>query len=169
MAANLKTFRKLPLIAIVGAGIRGACLAAWLAATRSVRVIVIEERLPGSGISCSNHGRAHIGTWNYYRNTRVVIERDLASYELNRRIPGMWESAKPGLYCIESKENVEQFVTFCENHGIPVQSARAPAIRNWIESSRYTAFEIPEYSFNPARLAARCIRFAQATGRCNVN
>jgi glycine/D-amino acid oxidase-like deaminating enzyme len=150
-----------PCVAVLGAGIRGAALTAFLAATKQFKILVVESGTPGCGISSTNHGRFHSGTWNYPLNPSAIIDRDRESFQLARRLPGIWETSEQGLYCIESKDCVRGFSErFPEATPVRAEDIHT----SWISPGRYSIYEIPEHSFDPARLAARLVGFALNSG-----
>lgn len=157
-------------IAILGGGIRGTSLAALLSATGHFGVSIIEKSHIGAGTSSTNHGRLHLGTWNYRNNTDFVVARNLLSYELLKQLPDATSSTFWSYYCIESGQDISQFVKFCESHLIPFQlTTPTHAISDWIRTEKYAAIvEIPEFSFNPARLATRFTKAAIDTGNCSL-
>lgn len=157
-------------IAILGGGIRGTSLAALLSATGCFGVSIIERSHIGAGASSTNHGRFHLGTWNYRNNTDITVARNWLSYQLLYQLPNATSSTSWSYYCIESEQDVSQFVDFCEKHYIPFRLTDPSQISsNWIRSEKYAVIvEIPEFSFNPANLAARFTKFGIDTGNCSL-
>jgi hypothetical protein len=83
-------------------------------------------------------------------------------------LPNVVGSNDTGYYFIESPKAVEPFKQFCRQHEIPVVPHTPTDVEcNWIEPKKFSAvFDIPEFSFNSARLAARFVNYAENTGRC---
>src|SRR5690348_16794537 len=52
-------------VAVVGAGIKGAALAALLTVDPGVNVTLIDAGQVGGGTTAANHGRLHLGTANW--------------------------------------------------------------------------------------------------------
>ena len=155
-------------VAIPGGGIRGAGIAALLAATGRFDVFLIERNRVGSGITSTNHGRPHAGVWNWSVNTDEIILRNQQAYALLKELPDVWDTSLAELYCVENTDAVNRFVRFCQEHKIPCIPCDKVESR-WIQPDQYAAiFEVCEYAFNPARLAARLAAFAERTGRCRI-
>ncbi|MDJ0592830.1 MAG: FAD-dependent oxidoreductase [Pleurocapsa sp. MO_226.B13] len=164
-------------VVVLGGGIRGATISALLAATGLAQVILIEPREIGSGASSTNHGRFHVGTWNYHENdsqknpfASAILKANKESYKLLSQIPNATDSTKWAYYCFEQQELVDDFVDFCENQQIfyrPISKLRIN--RTWCDLDLIdSVIEIPEFSFNPARLAARLVEAAVRLGTCCV-
>jgi glycine/D-amino acid oxidase-like deaminating enzyme len=156
-------------VAILGCGIKGAAAAAYLSASRQADIVAFERSVPGSGISSTNHGRFHSGTWNFYRATPEAIKRNRDAFQIASQFPHLWECKSPGFYCVESTDNAEQFLRYFDALGFEFDEVRSTDDSCWIRPERYRIFEVPEYSFNPARLAARLMRFAENTGVCRIH
>lgn len=157
---------KRPRIIVIGGGIRGASLAAFLTATDLFEIVLIEKDSVGSGgSSCTNHGRFHLGTWNYHTNSSDAVARFRLSSEIIKSFPNVLTTSKQGFYCIEDEADIEGFVHFCQTHNIPYQKAEInEEYASWLNASSVsTVFEIPEFAFNPARLSAQLIETAKNT------
>ena len=169
MSFLIRNSGEVPVIALLGLGIKGATIAAMLAASDVVKVIGIEPFEAGSGISSTNHGRFHSGTWNFDRNLPQTIIRNRISRQLMDQLSDVWESEVEGLYCIESDSRVFEFCNFF--HSLGIDFSRVLDLMSadpWVNYDRYTVFRIPETSFNPASFAERCTHFAAQTGRCEI-
>jgi glycine/D-amino acid oxidase-like deaminating enzyme len=161
------------VVIILGGGIVGTSLAAMLSATGYVQVILIDPAKVGHGISSTNHGRAHIGTWNPPSDTEEairIIQRNEESQRLLDRLPNVWESNRHGLYCTASPEGTTEFKQFLAK----VQKERefhlapdAHVVKSWIDPNQFSCFQVPEASFSPASLAGRLHDYATATRRCD--
>lgn len=138
---------------------------------------MIEPREIGSGASSTNHGRFHVGTWNYDENdsqknpfASEILKANKESYKLLSQIPNATDSTKWSHYCFEKAELVPDFVDFCENHQIfyrPISKLRVD--KTWCTLDLIdSVIEIPEFSFNPARLSARLVEAALRLGTCSV-
>jgi glycine/D-amino acid oxidase-like deaminating enzyme len=96
------------------------------------------------------------------------MRRRLKGSETWRLLPSALESSEPALYCFDSEHAGEQFHAKCEAAGIcirPATDAVVRSVRGWIDPACFKSFfEVPEFSFNPARLAGRLAHFAEQNG-----
>lgn len=157
-------------VVVLGGGIRGAAITAFLSASELAYVSLIEPRDIGSGASSSNHGRFHVGTWNYYENDPEIIKVNKESYKLLLQLPNATDSTEWACYCFETKALANNFVNFCNSHKIFYRPIQKSSInRTWCDIDLIEcAIEIPEFSFNPARLSARLVEAALRLGNCSV-
>src|SRR3954451_15410895 len=155
-------------IAVIGGGVKGSSVAALLSACGEHEVLLIDRGNIGSGATCTNHGRLHLGTANWRREPLSRMRRRLKGSETWRLLPTALESSEPALYCFDSEDAGEKFRAKCEAAGICIRPATADAVRSvrgWIDPARFRSlFEVPEFSFSPARLAGRLARFAEENG-----
>lgn len=151
-------------VTILGGGIRGAAVAALLAQTQLCQVRLLERGRVAAGATSTNHGRLHSGT-SLWRHPDVVdiIQRRRAGCELIRTIPGVIGAEQTSLHLIEDAEDRQRFEQVCTNLSIPCLPISLSALPSaWISQGQFAgAYEVPEFSFNPARLAARLASHAQ--------
>src|SRR6266700_2478234 len=155
-----------PRIAILGGGIHGTAIAALFAQSSCCEVILFERGSIASGITSTNHGRLHVGTriWRS-RNDTVAWRRRLGA-ELVRQLPGVVREQQKGWCLIEAAEDVEPFENVCQRWLISCKRIGLSALNaNWVRGSQFAAIhEVPEYSFNPARLAGSLAAYARSLG-----
>jgi glycine/D-amino acid oxidase-like deaminating enzyme len=155
-------------IVVIGGGVKGASLAALLSACGEHDVLLVDRSNIGAGATCTNHGRLHLGTANWRREPLTRMRRRLKGSETWRLFPDALESSEPALYCFDTERDGEQFQAKCEAARIPIRRASDRTIRSargWIAPGRFeSVFEVPEFSFSPARLAGRMARFAEQNG-----
>jgi glycine/D-amino acid oxidase-like deaminating enzyme len=155
-------------IVVIGGGVKGSSLAALLTACGEHDVLLVDRGNIGSGATCTNHGRLHLGTANWRREPLTRMRRRLKGSETWRLLPTALESSESALYCFDTDHTGDEFQRKCEAAGICVRPATPAAIRSvrgWIDPLRFTSlFEVPEFSFSPARLAGRLALFAEQNG-----
>lgn len=153
-----------PRIAILGGGIHGTAIAALFAQSNCCEVILFERGSIASGITSTNHGRLHVGTriWRS-RNDTVAWRRRIGS-ELVRQLPDVVREQQQGLCLIEAAEDVELFENVCQRWLISCNRVSSSVLNeNWVRGSQFAAiYEVPEYSFNPARLAGSLAAYARS-------
>ena len=69
-------------IIVIGGGIKGSSLAALLSACEEYEVLLIDRGNIGSGTTCTNHGRLHLGTANWRREPLSRMRRRLSGRRL---------------------------------------------------------------------------------------
>jgi glycerol-3-phosphate dehydrogenase len=150
-------------IAILGGGIHGTAIAALFAQSSCFEVILFERGSIASGITSTNHGRLHVGTriWRS-RNDTVAWRRRLGA-ELVRQLPGVVREQQEGLCLFESAEDIEPFENICQQWLISCKRVGSSVLNeNLICGSQFAAiYQVPEYSFNPARLAGSLAAYAK--------
>lgn len=162
------------VVIVIGGGIVGASLAAMLSASSEKVRVVLVDPAKGHGISSTNQGRAHGGTWNPpadIKEAKKIIERNEQSQQLLDRLPNVWESNRYGLYCTASSLGATEFRKFLAAVGKDREFDLAPdahMVKSWINPANFDCFRILEASFSPATLAGRLLRFAVSTGRCSL-
>lgn len=152
-------------VAVLGAGIRGAAAAAFLAASRIAKVTIVECATPGGGASSRNHGRFHSGTWNYLINSEENIHSFRESRKIAEQIGQIWECDNIGLYCIESPACISSFSDKFPELEIFI-SGHSTETMFWLGRQPAAVFQMPEYSFNPAAIARKLVSYSIETGRC---
>lgn len=155
-------------IVVIGGGVKGSSLAALLSACGEHDVLLVDRSNIGSGATCTNHGRLHLGTANWRREPLTRMRRRLKGSETWRLLPTALESAEPALYCFDTEQDGDQFRAKCAAAGIPTRLALDSVIEgvgDWIEPGRFeSVVEVPEFSFSPARLAGRLAAYAEQNG-----
>jgi len=144
---------------ILGGGIKGAALAA-LAALGHFQVTLTDRDLVGAGTTSTNLGRLHLGTVGWRKDSPQLISRRRSASELVRRLPLGTHSQRDALYCFEDAEDAHEFQRVVTSCGISyVLEDGANVDHRWSAPELCAvAVRVPEFSFNPARLAGR---FAQ--------
>src|SRR5262249_27002539 len=141
-------------VIVIGGGIKGSSLAALLSACGGHEVLLVDRGNIGSGATCTNHRRLHLGTADWRREPVSRMRRRLKGSETWRLLPNALESSEPALYCFDSDHAGEQFQAKCEAAGICIRPATGDAVRSvhgWIDRACFKSFfEVPEFSFNPA-------------------
>ncbi len=147
-------------LVIIGGGIKGAATAAIASLSADFNVTLLERDRIGSGATSTNHGRLHLGTAGWEHEAPELIQRRRLASHLVRQLPDVLVANTEGLYCFEDIHDAERFQSVAERDGIPYRIAKRTEIGDdWLNASRYPRLlHIPEYAFNPARLAGR---FAQ--------
>jgi glycine/D-amino acid oxidase-like deaminating enzyme len=155
-------------IVVIGGGVKGTSLAALLSACGEHDVLLVDRSNIGSGATCTNHGRLHLGTANWRREPLTRMRRRLKGSETWRLLPTALESAEPALYCFDTEQDGDQFRAKCDAAGIatrPALDSVVEGVGGWIEPGRFeSVIEVPEFSFSPARLAGRLAAFAEQNG-----
>jgi glycine/D-amino acid oxidase-like deaminating enzyme len=153
---------------IIGAGVKGSSLAALLSACGDHEVTLIDRSNIGSGATCTNHGRLHLGTANWRKEPVTRMARRLKGSETWRFLPGALECENSALYCFETEEAGDAFEERCERARLcirPATKETVRSVRGWIKPSEFPRmYEVPEFSFSPARLAGRLAHFAERNG-----
>jgi hypothetical protein len=149
---------------ILGGGIKGAALAAVASISGEFDVTLVERQAIASGATSTNHGRLHLGTSGIIRNdeSSELVQRRRRASELVRLLPDSITCKSEALYCFEDMEESVAFSEKCVQNDIPFREAKKGGfVSDWIKLSNYArVIQVPEYSFNPARLAGR---FAQTS------
>lgn len=147
---------------VLGGGIKGAATAAVGSLLGDFQVTLLERERIGSGTTATNHGRLHLGTagWEKEKSLPALIQRRLMASELVRELPDVLVSKRDAIYCFEDATDADNFQDVLGDNGIPYRLSNECALSHeWIEPAMYRAIvQVPEYSFNPAKLAGR---FAQ--------
>jgi len=147
-------------LVILGGGIKGTATAAVATLFGDFHVTLLEADRIGSGTTATNHGRLHLGAAGWREDPPELIRRRRIASELVRQLPDGVVSRKEAIYCFVDEQEAGNFKTVMKTNGVPYRvTSDLPLSRHWIEPARYAQIiEVPEYSFNPARLAGR---FAQ--------
>jgi glycerol-3-phosphate dehydrogenase len=155
-----------PCIAILGGGIHGTAIAALFAQSSCCEVTLFERDRIASGITSTNHGRLHVGTRIWRSRYDTVAWRRRLGAELVRQLPGVVREQEQGLCLIEAAEDIEPFENVCQRWLISCKRVGSSVLNeNWVRGSRFAAiYEVPEYSFNPARLAGSLAAYASSLG-----
>lgn len=152
-----------PRIAILGGGIRGTAIAALLAHSQLYEVVLVERESIGAGTSSTNHGRIHCGAGLWKKNVPSLAYRHRIGGELIRQLSADIARQLEALYLVHSPADAEKFEQACQHYEINYQHTHASSI--FIDTSPFAAaFEIPEYTFRPARLAGQLALYARETG-----
>lgn len=155
-------------IVIIGAGIKGAAISATTMLSSDFQTILIDANHIGSGTTSTNHGRLHLGTagWHKEMNNPDLVRRRLLASEFMREIPDALVSKKDALYCFEDETDAHSFKEFSNKYGIPYQIAgEINDSLSWIDKIAHRSIlRVPEYSFNPAKLASRFANTCQNLG-----
>ena len=153
-------------VAILGGGIRGAAIAALLAQARHCQVRLFEKERIAAGATSTNHGRLHSGTSLWRSEAPETVRRRWAGLQLLHRLSGVVLTRFESLHFIENSEDLATFEQFCQQFSIsckPVPGSVSPP--GWMNENQFAGiYEIPEYAFNPARLAARLVAHVIALG-----
>jgi glycine/D-amino acid oxidase-like deaminating enzyme len=157
-------------VAIIGAGIRGMALAAILARVERTTVTVFERAFLASGATRANHGRLHSGAGLWKTRFGDVAHRRFIGAAIIRRLPSILDSHLPAVYCMTEDEDVQQFEASCQSRDITyarLDVSKLPAAigEDWIGNQPFcAAYEIPEYAFDPTRVAQLLARYAISHG-----
>jgi glycine/D-amino acid oxidase-like deaminating enzyme len=144
---------------ILGGGIKGTALAALVGLTDEFDVTLLERKQIGSGTTSTNHGRLHLGTSGWRKESSELIQRRRQASEFIRFLPASTSSHEEGIYCFRDAQEASDFVAICQRDGIPAQDFEKSIAQEWVDIAEYArVIQVPEFSFNPARLAGR---FAQ--------
>jgi glycine/D-amino acid oxidase-like deaminating enzyme len=150
-------------VCICGGGLKGSALALYLSLSRKCEVTLVERDQIGSGTTSRNHGRPHSGSSNWQVpldspiHQAITLRRAQSSAILGD-IPGTIEFSKWGFHIFECEADVEKFKAFAElsridyrrHDGLEEQDAL------WVDPRRSgPILSVPEYSFDPAKLAGR--------------
>jgi glycine/D-amino acid oxidase-like deaminating enzyme len=152
-------------IVIIGAGIKGSILAALLSLA-GADVTLVDRAQVGSGATSTNHGRLHLGTSSWRTDPDPLIRRRLAASALMRSLPHVISHSKDGLYCFETEEDAGSFLAVCSRNGIPFREcSRHDLSSQWVTADDFAmTISLPEYSFDPAKLAGRFASLAEHQG-----
>src|SRR5260370_34095712 len=155
-----------PRIAILGGGIHGTAISALFAQSGCCEVTLFERGSIASGITSTNHGRLHVGMRIWRSRYETVAKRRRLGAELVRQLTGVVEEQEQGLCLIESPEDIEPFENICQQWLISCKRVGSTVLnKNWVRGSQFAAiYEVPEYSFNPARLAGSFAAYAKSLG-----
>ena len=150
---------------VLGGGIKGAALSA-LASAHGHRVTLIERDDIAAGTTSTNHGRLHLGTAGWRRDPPALVRRRRHGAELMWRLPNVVAGQRPALYLFDDETDGRAFRRFAAASRLPVRPADPHALDHpWVTPGRYVrAFELPEFSFDPARLAGRFAQTCVALG-----
>jgi FAD dependent oxidoreductase len=144
-------------VLVIGAGIKGSAIAALLSLDDSFEVILIDKGKVGSGTTSTNHGRLHLGTSGWRTETDDLISRRMQGSMLMRQLPEITTCSSEGYYCIEHDKDLTEFVAKCSVNRIPHRILQKNELDNsWINLDQFAGvIQVPEFSFNPARVAGR--------------
>jgi hypothetical protein len=151
-------------VAVLGGGIRGTAIAALLAQSQTCEVILLERDRIGSGTTSTNHGRLHSGASLWQEGLDSLVHRHRTGSKLIRQLPGVLEEQEQGIYFVP--EDTPFFETELERLQIPYRRLRSwKFINSFMQGDRFAAaYEVPEYHFNPARLAGKFAAYAESLG-----
>lgn len=155
-----------PCVTVLGGGIRGTAIAALLAQSHSCKVILLEREHIGSGTTSSNQGRLHSGAGVWQTGLDALAYRHRTGSELIRQIPGVVEKQEHAIYLVHAREDIMSFETTWQRYSIPHRRVNPSILNNyWIQGDQFAAaYEVPEFSFNPARLAGKLAAYARSLG-----
>lgn len=144
-------------VIVIGAGIKGSAIAAILSLDDNFEVTLIDKGKVGSGTTSTNHGRLHLGTSGWRTETDDLICRRMQGSMLMRQLPKIATCSSEGYYCIERDKDLTEFVEKCSVNRIPHRILQKNELCNsCIDIDRFAAvIQVPEFSFNPARVAGR--------------
>jgi hypothetical protein len=153
-------------VTVLGGGIRGTAIAALLAQSQCCKIILLESDRIASGITSTNQGRLHSGAGIWQKGFDAIAYRHRIGSELIRQVTGAVEKQENGIYLIHSSEDVLSLETIWQQYLIPHRSIKASFLNDqWIRESHFAAaYEVPEYAFNPARLAGKFAAYAKSLG-----
>ncbi|WP_293333070.1 FAD-binding oxidoreductase [Microcoleus sp. CAWBG58] len=146
---------------VLGAGIKGTAIAVLLSLTDEFEIRLVDQDKVASGTTSTNHGRLHLGTSGWRTETDDLIRRRMLGSSLMRQLPAIATCLSEGHYCVEREEELVAFISKCDANQIPYRVLSSNEIENeWINIDQFsTVVQVPEFSFNPARVAGR---FAQS-------
>ena len=149
-----------PRLLILGGGIKGTAIAALASLLDEFDVTLVERKQIGAGTTSTNHGRLHLGTAGWRKEKPELIQRRHKASELLRSLPDSTTCERDGVYCFEDELDAATFLSACQQNEIPaVAIERGSLAHQWINQTKHAyIIQVPEFSFNPARLAGR---FAQ--------
>ncbi|HLZ59340.1 MAG TPA: FAD-dependent oxidoreductase [Ktedonosporobacter sp.] len=156
--ANLKL-----RVAVLGGGIRGTAIAALLAQSNTCKVMLFERNRIASGTSSTNHGRIHCGAGLWRKNINAMAHRHQAGGRLISQLSTDFGQQEAALYLIESLNDVQEFEVACQRYAIPHKQINVQSPLIQIDQFA-AAYEIPEYAFSPAHLAASLAGYAEDAG-----
>lgn len=144
-------------VIVIGAGIKGSAIAALLSLDDTLEVVLIDKGKVGSGTTSTNHGRLHLGTSGWRTETDDLISRRMQGSMLMRQLPKITTCSSEGYYCIERDKDLKEFVEKCSVNRIPHRIVQKSELdTSWINIEQFSAvIQVPEFSFNPARVAGR--------------
>ena len=148
-------------VVVLGAGIRGSLFAALVSGLPGLRVTVLEHDRPGAGTTSTNHGRLHCGTWNFPYADPAETRYLVAAGAMMRGAIGVAEFQQAGHYFLEEPAAETAFLAFCSEYGIDIREVGRSEPRPELPRGDFCAvYRIPEYSFNPAAVAAAGVNVA---------
>jgi len=144
-------------LVVLGGGIKGAAIAALSSILGDYDVSLVEKDCIGSGTTSTNHGRLHLGTAGWRKDSAELIQRRRTASEVVRRLPNTIVTKRDAIYCFEDDADADRFQDIIANNEIPFRVSNDIELsHNWIEPGAYKSIiQVPEHSFNPARLAGR--------------
>jgi glycine/D-amino acid oxidase-like deaminating enzyme len=148
-------------IAVIGAGIKGATVAALLSKSSATSVTLIEAGDGASGATVTNHGRLHLGTAGFTTDSVELMAHRQKGSELWRMM-GVGASSPPAVYLFDDEATFDLFAEKSRAAGIATRVAEhlPPA---WTDAPVH-AVEVLEYGFSPAAVANLLRRNAEANG-----
>lgn len=152
-------------LVVLGAGVKGTCIAA-LASLRGMEVVLVERTEIAAGATSANHGRLHSGAASWRSDPSSLISHRSRASRLFLELLGLRETQKRALYVFDLEEEALAFRAKLDAAGVVLRPASRHALHDtWIDPGRAAAaFELEEYGFNPAAIAARLCATAVSTG-----
>ena len=152
---------------VIGAGIKGSAIAALLSLNDELEVMLVDKNKIGSGTTSTNHGRLHLGTSGWRTETDELISRRMQGSALMRQLPEITTCSSEGYYCVEQDDDLKDFIEKCCINNVPCHTLQKNEVDStWINIDQFAGIvQVPEYSFNPARVAGRFAKtFVQQGG-----
>jgi FAD dependent oxidoreductase len=156
-------------VVVLGAGIHGSAVAAVFVALGEHTVTLIDRHEKPVGATSTNHGRVHMGTNTWRNGPDAVTRRRYQASELLRKIPGAVYAGPQGYHLVEDSDDAKKFHDECSRLELPHKEVDKRSLSHeWFDKERFASiFEVPEFAFNPARLASRLVSYAR-TGRASI-